>query len=123
MGQPYNIPISEKLFNELKDWIQYNMTPENIFEHHFLHTWAIENGYDKSQRVNGVTKIFKDYPAGSYNSYPFPEMKVGDSFFVEQKRSTFYYAVQWWLGRTTRGYGQKYSLKTLKNGTICCRIK
>lgn len=121
MGQVYNLPIGEILFNELRNWIQWNTSPEDIFDKRVLEVWALENGFDKSE-PNRKPKHYI-VSKGRYDSYPFHKMKVGDSLFIEQKRSAFYEAVKWWLGRSYRGYGQKYRLKTEKNGTFCTRIE
>lgn len=121
MGQLQNIPIGEDLLKEFRHWIQWNANPEDIFDKRVLEGWALENGFDKSDSNRKAKHII--VPVGEYRSYPFDKMKVGDSLFIEQKRSTFYYAVQWWVGSSRRGYGQKYRLKTEKNGTMCWRIE
>lgn len=121
MGQIQNIPIGDDFFNELKRWVQCNTNPEDIFDKRALETWALENGFDKSEPNRKAKHII--IKPGQYAYYPFHKMKVGDSLFIEQKRSTFYYAVQWWLGSSQRGYGQKYRLKTENNGTMCWRIE
>lgn len=121
MSQPHNMPIGDRLFEEIKRWIEWNAIPEDIFDKRVLEVWALENGFDKSEPNRKAKHII--VPVGEYRSYPFHKMKVGDSLFIEQKRSAFYYAVQWWVGSSRRGYGQKYRLKTEKNGTMCWRIE
>lgn len=121
MGQVHDIPIGEYLLEEIKRWIHRNANPEDIFEKRTLEVWALENGFDKSEPNRKAKHII--VPVGEYRSYPFDKMKVGDSLFIEQKRATFYYAVQWWLNSSKRGYGQKYRLKSENNGTKCLRIE
>lgn len=71
--------------------------------------------------MNTKVKIDKNIPLPKKYIYPFVDMKVGDSFFINKKRTTVYYAVKYYVNR--KGYGKKFKLKSVENGTRCWRIK
>jgi len=56
MGQAYNTPIGEALFNELTHWIRYQFNPEDIFGKIALEEWAEDNGYVKQNIDNQPTE-------------------------------------------------------------------
>lgn len=59
----------------------------------------------------------------AFSKYPFKEMEIGDSFFIDKKLTT----ISSVAFQATKKTGYKFSLRTVeekkKKGTRCWRIK